>query len=292
MKRLAVWALAIGLPACCVAARTSVVNPVTHMTLAEQLEQETPALVRWYDEEKRDDDGHPVHYDDIEKIPEGAKTTMGAFCSAVWVSQDVMLTAAHCVDDIGKPADDSSDEDPTKQLRRLLQMLQNGQDPREEPKWDPTGQTVHYSVRGDITPKTKAFHSAKVLAVDWNNDISLLTADSPGVHPFAPLRQDPIHDGEELHIVGHPAGMWWTYVHGYVAAQRPEYEDHAGHKYPVIQVTAPIWFGNSGGGAYDVDGNLVGMADSISRVPNTAYFIPNTTIRAFMEHNKVVPPQR
>ncbi len=292
MKRLAVWALAIGLPACCMAARTSTtVNSATHMTLIDQLEQETPALVRWYDTEKEDDDGHRVHYDDPEKIPDDAKTELGAYCSAVWVSPTVMLTAAHCVDDLGKPAETAS-EDPATQLLQLLQQLQNGQDPRIEPKWDPTGQTFYYSVRGDITPKTKSYHSAKVLAVDWNDDIALATADSPPTHTFAPIRRGTIHDGEELHIVGHPAGMWWTYIHGYVAAQRPEYSDHNGHTYPVIQVTAPVWFGNSGGGAYDDDGNLVGMADAISRVPNTAYFIPADTIRQFMEHNKVILPQR
>ena len=294
MRRLALWAGAVLLPACCVWSKTSAVMPATQVAMVQQLEQETPALVRWYDKERKDDD-KPIHYDTPDEIPDDAKTVLGAYCSAVWVSNDVMLTAAHCVDDIGKPKADPVDpEDPASKLLKLLQMLHNGQDPtKEDQRWNPVGQTLYYSLRGDITTKGEKYHTAVVKAVNWDNDIALVTAGDPGTHPVAPLRSGDIHDGEEIHVVGHPAGMWWTYVHGYVSAQRPEYDDHNGHVYPVIQVTAPIWFGNSGGGAFDADGNLVGMADAISRqVPNTGYLIPADSIRAFMVHERVLPPAR
>src|SRR5581483_11557784 len=241
MKRLALWASVVLLPACCVMAKTSTTNPASHDTLVEQLEQETPAIVRWYDEDKTDDDDHPIHYDDPEKIPDDAKTTLRAFCSAVWLTNDVMLTAAHCVDDIGKPASSDDDDDitdPVGKLQHLLEMLQHGQNPMTETaRWSPVGQTVYYSSHGDVDVKHKAYHSGKVKAVDWNNDIALIKADSPGNHPVARLRVSDVHDGEELHIIGHPLGMWWTYVHGYVAAQRPEYHDDHGHVYPITQVS-------------------------------------------------------
>lgn len=266
--------------------------------MIEQLEQETPALVRWYDQNKKDDNDHPLHYESPDKIPSDSKTLLAAYCTAVWVSPDTMLTAAHCVDDAGKPADDDvvNSEDPSVVLQHLLQMLQHGQNPlTDATRWNPTGQSVYYSVHGDITPARKSFHSAKVSAFFWDRDMALLKADTPGEHPYARLRQGAIHDGEECHIVGHPAGNWWTYVHGYVAAHRPDYHDNSQvpeRIYPVLQLSAPVFFGNSGGPAFDADGNLIGMADSISRVPETAYFLDRDAIQAFLEHERVLQPQR
>jgi len=286
MKRLAVWVLAVAMPACCVAARTTTVNPSTHLTMVEQLEAETPALVWWSDSKGN-------HSYDPDNIPKGYE--LRPYCAAVWVSPDTMLTAEHCVDDIGKPvtkaetdtdSDDDEDDDATQVLQQLLQQLQALKD--EQQNWTPVGQQVLYSNRADIDPNHKAYHSGKVTAVDMVDDLALVKADAPGQHFIAPLRRGVIHDGEELHIVGHPAGSWWTYIHGYVAGERENYWDGK-HYRPITQVSGPVFFGNSGGGAFDVDGNLVGICDAISRVPETAFFVPRDVLRGFLEHERVIP---
>jgi hypothetical protein len=282
MKRLAVWALAVTLPACCVAARTSTVNPSTHLTLVEQLEAESPALV-WFS----DGEGH--HTYDTDNVPNGYNLV--PYCASVWISPDTILTAEHCVDDIGRPnekADTSTDDntgdddDPTQLLLQLLDQLQALK--AQTVAWTPVGQAVLYSNREDIDPKHKAYHSGRVTAVDMINDLALIKADAPGNHFVAHLRQGTIHDGEELHVVGMPAGSWWSYSHNYVSGERPEYWDGK-HTRPIMQTSGPLFFGNSGGGAFDTDGNLVGIADAISRVPSTGFFIPRDVIQGFLTAN-------
>ena len=290
MKSLAAWLTGcVLLPACCVFTKgnVNVADPAKGLTLVERLEAETPALVWWNDGE-----GH--HTYNSEEATNAYRFV--PYCGAVWLTADTMLTAEHCVDDIGRPAktvtEDTDDDDgddetdgPIQELQELLQQVQELKD--QMTAWTPVGQTVLYSNRADIDPQHNNYHTGKVFAVDMLNDLALIKADGPDSHPVANLRVGPIHDGEELHIIGNPAGGWWTYEHGYVAAERPQYWDGK-HWRPVTQVSAPVFFGNSGGGAYDASGNLIGIADAVNpKIPETAFFVPRDVIRGFLTANRV-----
>jgi S1-C subfamily serine protease len=51
---------------------------------------------------------------------------------------------------------------------------------------------------------------------------------------------------------------------------------------PWMQVSAPIWYGNSGGGAFDAEGSLVGIASFKALAPNVAFYVHLETIREFL----------
>jgi S1-C subfamily serine protease len=272
MKRLALWVGLTMLPACCVFAKANHVDPTSRLTTVETLEAETVALV------------HFVDKDHNEIAPDSDKPgELKAYCTGVWVNSDTFLSAEHCVDDIGRPSD------VTLPLEELLHALNS--DVPVVRAWTPMNQPVMYSGYGDIDPKHKTYHTGRVVAVDMKQDLVLIRADASGAHPYAHIARGPIHDGQEVHVVGHPAGLWWTYCHGYVSSRRPQYVDEQG-VHDMLQVSAPVFFGNSGGGAFDADGNLIGMADAIRvGVPDVTFFIHRDTLRAFMEHERVIPPE-
>lgn len=275
MRRLALWIGITFLPACCVFAKANLSDPANRLTAVETMEAETVALV------------HFVNKEHHEVSPDSDKPgELLPYCSGIWVSNDVMLSAEHCVDDIGRPTN------PMSSLEDLLHALElDGNAPVAKSTWTPVNQPVMYSGYGDIDSKHKAYHTGKVIAVDMKQDMVLIKADAPGAHPYARLARGPIRDGQEAHIVGHPTGLWWTYCHGYVSGRRPDYTDDQG-KHDMLQISAPVFFGNSGGGAFDNDGALIGMADSIRQgVPDVSFFVHRDTIRSFMEHERVIPAE-
>ena len=280
MRQLALWLGITLLPSCCVVAGASR-TAAQQISTVDRLEHETVAFVHFVN-----DDGHEVDPDSDNAI----KAQLGAYCTGVWVSPDTILTAEHCVDDIGKPKAEVPDDDtPGDDLKKLLEQLKALTGNSD---WTPINQPVMYSNRDDISDKAKSYHTGKVVAVDMDNDMVLVKADSPDKNqPWASLARGPIPDGTELHIVGHPAGMWWTYRHAYVAAHRPAYVMD-GKPRDILQVSGAVFFGDSGGGAFTLEGDLVGMADAIRKIPNTAIYIHRDVLRGFLEHNQVIPPQR
>jgi hypothetical protein len=282
MKRVALWLSLVFLPSCCVAAGAAK-DAASTPTLVLQLERESVALVKYVNAE-----GEEIALD--SKEPGG----LGTYCTGTWVNADTILTAEHCVDEIGKPAlpkttiSNNLDDipDPKKLLEDLIHSLKAVAD--QQVNWTPVGQPVMYSTRNDIDPRHKAYHTGTVIAADLVNDMALIRAPGAPAHPIVRLRKGLIRDGEELHLVGNEAGMWWSYRRGYVASWRPEQPDNKGHLRSMLQVSAPIFFGDSGSGGFDSDGNMVGMCDSISKVPNVAFYLHRDTIQAFLVREHVI----
>jgi serine protease Do len=97
---------------------------------------------------------------------------------------------------------------------------------------------------------------AEVLALDEDHDLALVaTLDEPS-HPIALAGPMP-RVGDRVETMGHPYEMYWSYSSGDVAAIRDDVSDDRPMK--VIQATAPISPGNSGGGLFNEKGELVGI---------------------------------
>lgn len=102
-------------------------------------------------------------------------------------------------------------------------------------------------------------------------------------HRIAKIIQEPINAGQLLHIVGHTVGITWSYSRGYVANSR-KIEGPNAVVINTIQASAPVWKGNSGGGAFDSDGHLVGICSWIdTRAPNISFFIHHDEILKFLQ---------
>lgn len=188
------------------------------------------------------------------------------YCTGVWVGDNAILTAAHCVKGVAK-------------------MIARDHDDEFDADLDLAGTPIHYTtelgVEG-VGKEPSVIYLAKATYVDADTDLALVEAvgkATPG-HDTAELANVSPGVGERVHIVGMPAGLYWSFIDGTVAAYRTDlFEDKAG---TYMQVSAPIYFGNSGGGVFDEDGKLVGIASFMMRAPCTGFFVHLNTINKML----------
>lgn len=210
-----------------------------------------PALTETSAESAEDKSVALVHYVDAdgEDVPHLLATEMKPYCTGVWVGQNQILTAAHCVAGLAKPEGT-----------------------------DPTGRPLKYSRKDEVVLRLS--HDAFVEKFDDKHDLALVRTGLSGLHEIAHLELGEIHDGDEVHIVGQTLGLWFSYCHGFIASTREAEDDSP----KVFQISAPVWFGNSGGGAFDADGRLVGIASYIRRNgPELAFFVHRDVIKEFLK---------
>lgn len=227
------------------------------------------------------------------------------FCTGVWVDSTHILTADHCAKAEQEHQQDrlderkkQNDEEP-KSLEEALRRLFGGfSGPQEADKIEEKGLVIHYIVENEVVEVGKepsAWHMAKVVGFDDKHDLALLEAQGKAVpaHRVAKLAAAAPEIGDDVHVVGQTVGMYWTYLKGYVSAYRGA--DYIKNKAtgddlgPWMQVASPMYFGNSGGGAFNDYGELVGIADWIKRAPEMGFFIHVDTIRSFLQDQKVLP---
>jgi len=198
--------------------------------LAEMLQRTTVALVH------RDDEGY-----------------LRAHCAGVWINTNIILTAAHCVDNDTNVV---------------------------------VGDKVEYLVYEDVGDLVELNNvkSRSGVVIKFNKEIDLAmigTINTP--KHFITLRgQRRIRVGEHVNVVGQTAGLWFSFSEG-VVGHLPRTMIGANDKMNVyLQVSAPVWFGNSGGAVWDDNGNLLGIASFITRAPNMAFFVDRSIIEKFI----------
>src|SRR5690349_21545017 len=108
-------------------------------------------------------------------------------------------------------------------------------------------------------------YTAKVIGTDPKTDIALIKVDADNSFPYVAFSNNAPRVGDWVVAVGNPFGLGGTVTAGIVSARGRDigagpYDDY-------IQIDAPINKGNSGGPAFDVDGNVIGV--------NTAIFSPS-----------------
>ena len=184
--------------------------------------------------------------------PEPKGVDIRPHCTGVWISDNEIVTAAHCV---------------------------AGDEP------DPVGSKTYYVVQREVKEvldDPAAIHKAEVVAFDADHDVALIKADPGGLvaHENASLASEMPALGEHVFSVGHPRGMYYTYAEGTVSAYRGDESSGIGK---VVQVNATIWFGNSGGGVFDSSGNLVGICSRLTRVPMMNYFVHVDSVKKMVK---------
>lgn len=108
-------------------------------------------------------------------------------------------------------------------------------------------------------------YDAKVIGTDSKTDIALLKIDSNKTFPFVSFSSTEAKVGDWVMAVGNPFGLGGTVTAGIVSARGRDigsgpYDDY-------LQVDASINKGNSGGPAFNLQGEVVGV--------NTAIFSPS-----------------
>jgi len=108
-------------------------------------------------------------------------------------------------------------------------------------------------------------YPAKVIGTDPRTDVALIKVDGRTDFPFAKLADGQPRIGDWVLAVGNPFGLGGTVTAGIVSARGRDigsgpYDDF-------IQIDAPVNKGNSGGPAFNTQGEVVGV--------NTAIFSPS-----------------
>ena len=116
-----------------------------------------------------------------------------------------------------------------------------------------------------VTTDDGTIYTAKVIGTDPKTDLALIKVDGKTDFPFVTFASTPPKVGDWVVAVGNPFGLGGTVTAGIVSARGRDigagpYDDY-------VQIDAPINKGNSGGPAFDVDGNVIGV--------NTAIFSPS-----------------
>ncbi len=137
-------------------------------------------------------------------------------------------------------------------------------------------------------------YKAKVIGTDPKTDLALIKVDSDKTFPYVKFADKAPRVGDWVVAVGNPFGLGGTVTAGIVSARGRDigsgpYDDY-------IQIDAPINKGNSGGPAFNIDGNVVGVNTAIFSPSGGSvgigFDIPSTTaknvIAQLKEHGKVV----
>jgi len=115
-----------------------------------------------------------------------------------------------------------------------------------------------------VTTDEGKIYTAKVIGTDPRTDLALIKVDGKDF-PYVKLADQSPRVGDWVLAVGNPFGLGGTVTAGIVSARGRDIG--AGPYDDFIQIDAPVNKGNSGGPAFDVDGDVIGV--------NTAIFSPS-----------------
>jgi S1-C subfamily serine protease len=138
----------------------------------------------------------------------------------------------------------------------------------------------------DLT--TAEMVGAKVVYQDSTVDLALLKMINPPkvlhVLPLGDISQVQI--AEDIHIVGHPHGNYWSYSTGVISQIRDgytwKYSDGSSHSAKVLQLQTAINPGNSGGPVVDDAGTILGLVAMSEEGQNLDYAIAADVIKQFL----------
>ena len=127
-------------------------------------------------------------------------------------------------------------------------------------------------------------YGAKVIGYDSRSDLAVLKIDANNLPYASFVDSSSLMLGQDVIAIGNPLGLGISCSNGIVSAL--EKEIYINDVYmTVIQTNAAVNAGNSGGGLFDIDGNLVGIVNakkssqmSTTSIEGMGYAIPSNTV--------------
>jgi serine protease Do len=124
---------------------------------------------------------------------------------------------------------------------------------------------VDHAKSVQVTTDDGTIYTAKVVGTDQKTDLALIKVDGKSDFRYVKFADIAPQVGDWVVAVGNPFGLGGTVTAGIVSARGRDigagpYDDY-------VQIDAPINKGNSGGPAFDVNGNVIGV--------NTAIYSPS-----------------
>jgi serine protease Do len=120
---------------------------------------------------------------------------------------------------------------------------------------------VDHAKTVQVTTDDGSIYTAKVVGTDPKTDLALLKVDADKRFAYVQFADHQPRVGDWVVAVGNPFGLGGTVTAGIVSASGREigaspYDDY-------LQIDAPINKGNSGGPAFDMNGNVIGVNSAI-----------------------------
>lgn len=129
-------------------------------------------------------------------------------------------------------------------------------------------------------------YEASLVAADSQSDIAVLKIDADGLTPVSFNDSDSLSVGDLAVVIGNPLGtLAGTATEGIVSGLEREITID-GKSMTLIQVSASVNPGNSGGGVFDQQGNLIGLVvakSSGSDVEGLGFAIPSNTVQSVVK---------
>jgi serine protease Do len=134
---------------------------------------------------------------------------------------------------------------------------------------------------------------AKVVGTDPKTDLALLKVDEPGDYPYVTFATEQPKIGDWVVAIGNPYGLGGTVTAGIISAEGRNIGDGPYDRF--LQIDAPINKGNSGGPAFNEEGQVVGVNTAIYSPSGGSvgigFAIPSSTVNQVvdaLEHGGVV----
>jgi serine protease Do len=140
---------------------------------------------------------------------------------------------------------------------------------------------VDGSDKVEVTTDDGKTYTAKVIGTDARTDLALIKVEGSSSFAFAKLSEGKPRIGDWVLAVGNPFGLGGTVTAGIVSASGRDigsgpYDDF-------IQIDAPVNKGNSGGPAFNTEGEVMGVNTAIYSPSGgsvgIAFSIPATTVK-------------
>jgi serine protease Do len=140
----------------------------------------------------------------------------------------------------------------------------------------------------EVTTDAGTTYIAKVIGTDARTDVALIKVEGGSNFPFAKLSDGKPRIGDWVLAVGNPFGLGGTVTAGIVSASGRDigngpYDDF-------IQIDAPVNKGNSGGPAFNTEGEVMGVNTAIYSPSGgsvgIAFAIPASTVKSVIAQLK------
>ncbi len=205
------------------------------------------------------------------------------FCAGIFISQDQILTAFHCVQANAK----------ITKVKELPPMMRGwGMRLLEDQELPTIGTTVTYITFSEMPEfgfPPLGSHTGKVIKINKEHDLALIKLSNNDIpkHLFLKIAPHLPNVNDKVIISGHPGMLYFTYLEGQVSGIRHKFakeddepEDTVG---PFLQVNCNGSHGNSGGAIISENGDLLGMNDFIREdAPGQMFAVSSSVIKNFL----------